>query len=213
MINVLENKDCSLTFIVEDQFTNMVRIEFIVKNNTVVDNLVSEPIEKGIRDPYIYYNAPDGLFTYYIMWVYNEKPIKGIYLNNGKLINVTETGEEELTNIIKAFNINKEIDSKYSDSIKYFNLCHFKNCYINGLYNLLNEFLNNGCEISCRVNKDLENRSNLLILSLYVLNHLICSKDYDEAQRILDIITSCDGFLCSQEYYGNLSLGGCNCGK
>lgn len=213
MINVLENKDCSLTFIVEDQFTNKVRIEFIVKNNTVVDNLVSEPIDKSIREPYIYHDAPDGLFTYYIMWIYNSKPDKGIYLKDGKLIYVSESGEEELTDIIKAFNINKELDENSVDSIKYFNLCHFKNCYINGLYNSLNEFLKNGCGTSCHIDKDIENRNNLLILSLYVLNYLICNEEYDEAQRILDIITSCDGFLCPQEYYGDLTLGGCNCGK
>ena len=52
---------------------------------------------------------------------------------------------------------------------------------------------------------------DFMIASLSVLDWLIINKDYDEAKRILNILKSCDNYLCLSEY--NNTIGGCNCGK
>ena len=51
-----------------------------------------------------------------------------------------------------------------------------------------------------------------MIASLAVLDWLIANKDYDEAKRILNILDSCDDYLCPSEYNSGI-MGGCNCGK
>ena len=52
-----------------------------------------------------------------------------------------------------------------------------------------------------------------MLATLYVLEYLISIKDYDEANRILNIVLTCDDYLCPQSYSGFKVSGGCNCGK
>ena len=47
---------------------------------------------------------------------------------------------------------------------------------------------------------------------MYVLNWLINNKEFDEAFRILSIVSTCDPYLCNETDSFN-NLGGCNCGK
>ena len=77
----------------------------------------------------------------------------------------------------------------------------------------LKEFVSNGCYSACKIKS--EDKSDLSIIILSILKYLSCgeNQDYDEANRIYQIVNSCDGFLCHDDNNITYSYKECNCGK
>ncbi len=234
-IKILENKDCQLSFYNDrlDNISNKVFIDFIVRDNSVVYNEVVESPE----DTPIFKYSPDkdGEFTYYRIVVptleyysagnelYSVPSNKLFYIDSKIYKTEVElngskdyiiTSSIKLSRIIdEVYELAKSDNNCYWGSKSHFCLCHLRNCLTNNMQAALSEFIENGCESQCYI--PMKDVSNLSIISLYALNLLLCSgteSDMDEATRIYNIINSCDGFLCKEDYT-NTIYGGCNCGK
>ena len=87
-----------------------------------------------------------------------------------------------------------------------FSVCKLQNC----LVNLQRKILDNpkNC-LECDLNASIRYRRDFLLSSLYVFDYLKDRKNYDEAQRILDNLSSCTD-ICGEDLDFNND---CGCGS
>lgn len=231
-IKITEDFDCNLYFSNErlDRVTNKVFIDFITdKDNSVIYNEVVVNTDSNNTPQFIYKPDKDGLFTYYRIVIptldyFNAGnqsyiiPANSLVYDN-ESIYYTETEITELEQATKETSINiiynkaKSIDSCYYGEKKYFCLCYLSKCLYNNILNSLKEFVANGCYSACKVKS--VDKSDLSVIILSVLKYLLCeeNQDYDEANRIYQIVNSCDGFLCHDDNNITYSYKECNCEK
>lgn len=84
-----------------------------------------------------------------------------------------------------------------------FSVCNLQKC----LVSLQRQILNSSCN-NCDQMKDVKLRRDFILSSLYVLDFLKDSNNFEEAQRILDNLESCSNSMC-----GNNSENSCGCEK
>lgn len=101
-----------------------------------------------------------------------------------------------------------EGESKSRASV--FSICKLRNCLLEKERDYINRFLGN-----CKGFSDCDLNSNstiadFLLVSIFVLEQLICEGNYDDAKTILDNITNSNCGICSEE---SLKINDCNCGK
>ena len=94
---------------------------------------------------------------------------------------------------------------------EFFVLCRLRNCFLWRINIGILDSIKTECNAKCIKFPENLTVRNFMIASLAVLDWLIANKDYDEAKRILNILNSCDSYICPSEY--NNTVGGCNCGK
>ncbi len=229
-IQIIENKECVLSF--ESQILgqeNIAYIEWISKDDTVLQGEINS-------EKFKYQIEEDGLHKYYLVvchpieWFANSNtetytiPINAIYFYNDSFYKVTEDCEslslEEILNKSEALTDTDVIwekaqETDYCDygTVEHYCLCLFSKCYVARQLDFLNNFLDNGCLGSCKENKEVDTKSYLTLISKYVLEYLRCLGDYDEINRLLSILNSCDQFLCPKDVITKAISGGCNCGK
>lgn len=113
-------------------------------------------------------------------------------------------------------------DNTYNTTISrvdkdYVSICFLKKCYINlcqqifnGLCGLSNS-RNKGC-FSANIDKDLQTRRDIVWMGINVIKYMVQFNMLAEAQRIIELLESCNG-ICS----GNPSItnksSGCGCSK
>lgn len=152
------------------------------------------------------------------IFYYNRKFYKGF-----ADIEFTESSiEEVLNNHIDEIINNSEIVDNYLDiwsSIKagnstqtfsfqqiIFSMCKLQECLVNLQKKTLLDTKN--C-LECDTNTSIRYKRDFLLSALYVLDYLKDRKNYDEAQRILDNLSTCDN-LCGDELNSNNN---CGCGS
>lgn len=231
-IKITEDFDCNLYFSNErlDKVANKVFIDFIAdKDNSVIHNEVVVNTDFNIIPQFTYKPAKDGLFTYYRIVIPTLDyfsagnssyiiPSNSLIYDNGSIY-YTETEITSIDQATKETSINtiynkaKSIESCYYGEKKYFCLCYLSRCLYNNMLDSLKEFVANGCYSACEVKSG--DKSDLSVIVLSALRYLLCGEnpDYDEADRIYEIVNSCDGFLCHDDNNITYSYGGCNCGK
>ena len=90
-----------------------------------------------------------------------------------------------------------------------FSICHLRNC----LSELQRKIIFSGikdCAASssnCEKNKTYKSQRDFLFITLQILEQLICLERYDEAEEILEAISTC-GSICSELVD---KTNGCNC--
>lgn len=108
---------------------------------------------------------------------------------------------EKLTNVLDIYSItfnNHATQTFYLPEKKIFSICKLNKCLVSLQKKLL---FNNDCG-----NIDTKNR-DFILSSMYVFNYLIDIGNLNEAQRLLDNMSSCD--FCQQELLNN----DCCCGQ
>lgn len=88
-----------------------------------------------------------------------------------------------------------------------FSICKLEKCLISLQKKIINMCYTN----ECITDKDLKYKRDFLLDSIFVLNYLISVKNFTEAQRILDNLSSC-GNICEDEFNSSLN-NDCNCGS
>lgn len=231
-IKILENQECGITVTDYTSYNESIKaafIEFVVKDESIIYNIVREvntpsdiatnteiPINKDglyiyhklIIPTLEYYKAGD--LSYNVAnkcFYYNQK----LYKSDSNITLDQIDTCEKISNISDMLGlVDGEDVSYYTEN--FFVLCRLRNCFLQRINLSLLDSVKVDCHLECiKSSKNLIAR-NFMIASLAVLDWLIANKDYDEAKRILNILDSCDDYLCPSEYNSSI-MGGCNCGK
>ena len=231
-IKILENQECGITVTDYTSYNESIKaafIEFVVKDESIIYNIVREvntpsdiatnteiPINKDglyiyhklIIPTLEYYKAGD--LSYNVAnkcFYYNQK----IYKSDSDITLDQINNCEKITNVSDMLKLTDSEDVSYYTE-NFFVLCRLRNCFLQRINLSLLDSVEVDCHLECiKSSKNLIAR-NFMIASLAVLDWLIANKDYDEAKRILNILDSCDDYLCPSEYNSSI-MGGCNCGK
>ena len=231
-IKILENQECGITVTDYTSYNESIKaafIEFVVKDESIIYNIVREvntpsdiatnteiPINKDglyiyhklIIPTLEYYKAED--LSYNVAnkcFYYNQK----LYRSDSNITLDQIDTCEKISNVSDMLGlVDSEDVSYYTEN--FFVLCRLRNCFLQRINLSLLDSVEVDCHLECiKSSKNLIAR-NFMIASLAVLDWLIANKDYDEAKRILNILDSCDDYLCPSEYNSSI-MGGCNCGK
>ena len=231
-IKILENQECGITVTDYTSYNESIKaafIEFVVKDESIIYNIVREvntpsdiatnteiPINKdGL---YIYHKLIIPTLEYYKAGDLSYNVANKCFYYNQKLYrsdsNITL---DQIDTCEKISNVSDMLGLVDSEDVSYYTenffvLCRLRNCFLQRINLSLLDSVKVDCHLECiKSSKNLIAR-NFMIASLAVLDWLIANKDYDEAKRILNILDSCDDYLCPSEYNSSI-MGGCNCGK
>ena len=216
-------------------------IEFVVYDGSVVFNTVNEvAAESQLSSETSIPISNDGLYKYYKLAIptldyykagdssynvvdgttarcfyYQQK----IYKPDTTKITGTITVDDIATKCTKISSVSDMWDLKDADTNilyyyeEYFSICRLINCFLNRFNEFLSDYLENQCTANCSLDMELEIKKDFLMSAIFVLKWLICNKQFDEAEKILDRLMSCDSGLCPEEYISTNIIGGCGCGK
>ena len=231
-IKILENQECGITVTDYTSYNESIKaafIEFVVKDESIIYNIVREvntpsdiatnteiPINKdGL---YIYHKLIIPTLEYYKAGDLSYNVANKCFYYNQKLYksdsNITL---DQIDTCEKISNVSDMLELVDSEDVSYYTenffvLCRLRNCFLQRINLSLLDSVEVDCHLECiKSSKNLIAR-NFMIASLAVLDWLVANKDYDEAKRILNILDSCDDYLCPSEYNSDI-MGGCNCGK
>ena len=84
-------------------------------------------------------------------------------------------------------------DPQISEEI--FSICHLRKCVFAYEKQAIEEFLSTCNKKNCNKRSSQQSTRDILLMSIFVLEHLICQNKYNEAQRILNQLGSCSN-LC-----------------
>ena len=103
------------------------------------------------------------------------------------------------------------VDGESEPRKSIFSICKLRDCLLRKERNYINNFLNT-CygNTGCSKNSN-SNIADFLLVSIFVLEQLICAGNYDDATTILEIITNNGCGLCTEN--NNLQINDCGCGK
>lgn len=147
---------------------------------------------------------------------------KQFYIGTSNIEFIETTIEDVLENHISEVLEHAEVIDNYLDIWKYikesnatqtfsfqeiiFSMCKLQKCLVNLQKKTLLDTKN--C-LECDTNTSIRYKRDFLLSALYVLDYLKDRKNYDEAQRILDNLSTCDN-LCGDELNLNNN---CGCGS
>lgn len=177
------NTNCQL-FVegVPEHKNGYIKIELVVSDSNPSDFIV----ETNRTNNRIVYDLPtDGLYHYYeINWP-EDKPMETME----KIIASLELGNLQEDQEVEVY------------PLSIFSICKLRNCTLNLEKQAISDFINNkrSCKTSTRDYKD------ILLISVFVLENLICQNRYAEAGMLLDKLVSCSD-LCE-----NKPIKSCNC--
>jgi hypothetical protein len=87
-------------------------------------------------------------------------------------------------------------DPQISEEI--FSICHLRKCVFAYEKQAIEEFLSTCNKKNCNKRSSQQSTRDILLMSLFVLEHLICEEKYNEAKRIVEQLGSC-GNLCNTQ--------------
>ena len=149
-------------------------------------------------------NEGDSILSYYdtIYFYHDTKFYKIVNSKENGLLQSIEVPIEEIVEV----NTHKRTISKFSQDFIF--ICLLENCYIN----LCKQIMEKGCLRDCADKSflaDLIFKRDWVWMTMNVINYLIESNQFEEAQRIIETTGGCNG-LC-QEELANSKTGGCGC--
>lgn len=157
----------------------------------------------------VFKNKEDGYYTLCtikIPWVHDlddesEKP--PYFYSKGRYYKTTPEKPKELDNLQELVEVNPETSGLEFTYDNYFSVCHLRKCFIKFCQDIFNSRATVRCEPkfkdSSKYNRD------LVWAALTVIQYLVDFEQYQEAQRILERISGCNG-LCKES-----KGGGCGC--
>lgn len=139
------------------------------------------------------------------IFYYDDNIYLGI-LNISSLDNINASTTKLISNwyTLKDY-VNTNIDYYYTTEL--FTFCKLNKCVINYQKQTLFKKIESCNKICKEDNK--KSLRDFLFVSIYVLDYLVCTGNYAEAQRILESLSAC-GQLCNDSVFIN-STTNCNC--
>ena len=188
----------------------VVYLELVTNKDGIKDSVVSDNIE----NEYNYKLKKDGLYVYYKIMMYKKAYIDDSYENKFYYDEESDKiyfGNNEVKDFSEVLDLFKTNNYGIIDYFEFpiFSICHLRNC----LSELQRKVIFSGikdCAASssnCEKNKTYKSQRDFLFITLQILEQLICLERYDEAEEILEAISTC-GSICSELVD---KTNGCNC--
>lgn len=197
--NISFDRNCNI--IIEDNSYNCNYVQvFIMDYN---NSGKTQTIIKNDRYKEIVFNYKgDGLYTFCKVTVSKDETDPYYYKNNKFFHLGSQITLQEL------LEINPEVSKIKLEYINYFSTCNLKKCFIKICQDIFKSS-NSVCEKS-NVDGTLTYKRDLLWSALNVIKYFTEMNQFEEAQRLLEQLSECNG-LCPSQNNNNFS--GCGCGK
>lgn len=213
-----------LEYIVYEPYAE-VNLSPIVDSINTINIETSEDIPL-LKEKYTVSLSNDGTYTYYKFGISKLEHLlnQGIYKIKNKVFYYNNKYYYGISDINSPDNINSDttieftnlydlkdymvtgIDFFYDERI--FTICKLNKCLVAIQKKILFDNFKNKCTYDkCSTDEDLRLRRNFLLDAVYLLGYLIDSKNYLEAQRILEMLSSCN-LICEDILISNNK---CNC--
>lgn len=179
------NQNCQLIFLDtpdKNEYTHTLEVIEKQSDKTIYGIFIDRTESVDIE-------IEDGLYHYYLLQT-----------NNGEFIEEIKTGLNPIDKIKEYTNSNG--GWTYEENI--FSICNLRRCTIALEKLTIEEFLSNCNKRNCNKKHSQQPIRDVLLISIFVLEHLISQEKYLEAERILESLDSCKN-LC-----GN-NIKTCNC--
>lgn len=192
------DQNCNL--VIEDNSFDPDYVQvFIIKHSTSQGEDSQKIIVRDRRDtPVVFPNAPDGLYSIYKLTIPLDETMPYCYKDGKYYKNNQELCVEDIVRAIEEVSLQELIDvnPKVSeikfDYYYYFSTCNLRKCFIQICKDILNQKAS-----ACEPHPDasLTYKRDLLWTALNVIKYMTEMGQYDEALRLLEEITTCNG-LC-----------------
>ena len=197
-IKITMDQNCNL--VIEDNSFDPDYVQvFIIKHSTSQGEDSQKIIVRDRRDtPVVFPNAPDGLYSIYKLTIPLDETMPYCYKDGKYYKNNQELCVEDIVQAIEEVSLQELIDvnPKVSeikfDYYYYFSTCNLRKCFIQICKDILNQKAS-----ACEPHPDasLTYKRDLLWTALNVIKYMTEMGQYDEALRLLEEITTCNG-LC-----------------
>lgn len=201
---IYADKDCNTIVddkLERDSFEGFAYVYILQRNRYDKTKSNQVIIKEKPEDEVVFTINEDGFYTLCTIKISTKESSKYRYVNKKFY---EGTNEIELQKII---DINPETTKVEIDYQQYFQTCWLRKCFINYCQQIFDLRLNLRC-VSKDIDQDLIYRRDLVWAALNVIKYMTECDQYEEAERLLQRITSCNG-LCEQVN----SNKGCGCGK
>lgn len=195
---IYANKNCH-TIIENDNFNIGYVYVYILQRNRINCTSVNQTvIRENIDDPIEFSIGEDG---YYLLCklIVPTDITQPYYYFDGKFYKGNE--EIQLQELIET---NPEVSKVEISYEHYFQICHLRQCYIDICQRIFEEQASIRCEKN-KVDKELIYKRDLIWSAINVIKYLVEFEQFEEAERLLQKITGCNG-LCQHE-----ESKGCGC--
>lgn len=198
---IITDKNCNI--IIEDNTFNCNYVQvFILKLNNSKDNSPTQITIKTNRHQKLLFNSKgDGFYTVCKLTIPIDESKPYYYKDEKFYHNIQEVSLQELVDVNPQFS---EIKIEY---MYYFSTCNLKKCFISICQDIFKQ-QSSICNKS-NIDNALIYKRDLLWSALNVIKYLAEMDQLEEAQRLLEEITQCNG-LCSSE---SNFISNCGCGK
>lgn len=179
------NQNCQLVFLDapdKNEYTHTLEVVEKQSDKTIYGIFIDRTDSVNI-------NIEDGLYCYYLLQT-----------NNSEFIEEIKSGLNPIDRIKEYTNSNG--GWTYEENI--FSICKLRKCTIAQEKLAIEEFLSTCNKRNCNKRSSQQPVRDVLLISIFVLEHLISQEKYLEAERILESLDSCRN-LC-----GN-NIKTCNC--
>lgn len=199
---IVSDKDCN-TIVKNEGFSFNYVYVYILQLNKVKDKSISQTFFKTDPTQEIKFTiGQDGYYTLCKLKVPLDTSMP-YYYKDGKFM---YKGIKEVT-LYELLSVDPEISQLKITYYYYFQLCRLRKCYID----IVNKILNDRASINCNntgVNKEDIYKRDLLLSAINVISYLAEMEQFEEAERLLERISSCNG-LCDTASSNSC---GCGCG-
>lgn len=129
---------------------------------------------------YTYKMEKDGLYQYFVLTFSEEEQ------------------PEDLVDYINDYKIDPEV-SDNNTPLEVLSICKLRNCLLEKEKEMINSFLKDcGGKAKCSSTSSDKSINDFLLVSVFLLENLICRGNYQEALRILEGISGCNG-VCGEK--------------
>ena len=187
--DIVIDKNCNIIVNDNNYNCNYVQI-YIAKLTTSQGSTPTQTVVKDSRQKKVLFKSEgDGFYTICKLTIPKDE-MSPYYYKDGKFYhNVQEVYLNEL------LSINPKVSGINIDYMYYFNTCNLRQCFIKICQDIFNS-QTSICEKS-GLDGALVYKRDLIWSTLNVIDYMVETDQMEEAQRLLERLTSCNG-LCSQ---------------
>lgn len=208
----------------EDYLNGHVSLEFLVYYNeespasgTVLFKSFVHNREEFLKCISTIKLPKDGTYTYYKFMIPTEETLKGntdnecYYKESEDCFYIGSKKVESLMEIVESKQAAQSTQTLGTD-LKFFTACKLQECLVRLQRALLFDSTKGGNNCgACATDSSARYKRDFLLATLYVLDYLADKQRFDEAQSILDSLSTCGYSLCGEEF--NNDKDDCGCGS
>lgn len=201
---IIYDKNCNT--IIQEEYDNEYAYIYILQLNRTTETISNIFIRTKESETPLFDLGLDGFYTLVTLKLSKDEN-QEYYYKDDKFYHFNE--ETDLKLLLELNPNVTHIDITYD---YYFQTCKLRKCYINICYQIFDKVASINCDKS-NLDKELIYKRDLLLSALNVINYMVEMNQYEEAERLLERITGCNG-LCNNNQnncYGNHKSNGCGC--